>query len=444
MKQAAKQMTTELIDFIAHSQTAFQCVESLSARLTAEGFTHLHDGDDWTLEAGKGYFVTRNLSAIVAFRMPKTTPTAFRITASHSDSPTFALKDAYESESCGHYLRLNTERYGGMILSSWLDRPLSIAGRVVVREDDRFVARPVALDKDLVLIPNVAIHQNRAVNDGYKYNPASDMMPLFGDQTAKGKLLAEIAEAAGTAKENIVSSDLYLYCRTPGTIWGADDVFFSAPRIDNLMCAYATLRAFLAASPAESDGGVSVFAVFDNEETGSETKQGAGSALLRDILSRIAEETETDLRRLLASSFMVSADNGHAKHPNHPELSDAQNAPYMNGGVVIKANASQKYATEALSRALFSEICARAGVPVQNFANRSDVLGGSTLGSISDSRVPLLTVDIGMAQLAMHSCYETAGTLDTLYLVNACKEFYETEISSSADGCYTLVKKSAQ
>ena len=260
MKQAAKQMTTELIDFIAHSQTAFQCVETLSACLTAEGFTHLHDGDDWTLEAGKGYFVTRNLSAIVAFRMPKATPTAFRITASHSDSPTFALKDAYESESCGHYLRLNTERYGGMILSSWLDRPLSIAGRVVVRENDRFTARPVALDKDLILIPNVAIHQNRAVNDGYKYNPASDMMPLFGDQTAKGKLLAEIAEAAGVEKENIVSSDLYLYCRTPGTIWGADDVFFSAPRIDNLMCTFGALKGLLGGA---HESVVPVLAVFD-------------------------------------------------------------------------------------------------------------------------------------------------------------------------------------
>jgi aspartyl aminopeptidase len=328
-----------------------------------------------------------------------------------------------------------------MILSSWLDRPLSVAGRLVVREGDGFVTHTVKVDRDLVLIPNVAIHQNRTVNEGYKYNPAVDLMPLYGASGAKGKLKETVAEAAGVAADAIVSMDLYLYCRTPGTVWGADDAFFSAPRIDNLMCAYGTLRGFLEATPAEGDGAVSVYAVFDNEETGSATKQGGGSSILRDTLSRIAESANTELCRMLASSFMISADNGHAKHPNHPELSDAQNAPFMNEGVVIKVASSQKYTTEAVSAALFTEICNRADVPVQRFANRSDMMGGSTLGSISDTFVPLLTVDIGMAQLAMHSCYETAGTADTAYLCRAMRAFYETEIESDGDGAFHLPKR---
>lgn len=430
--------TKELLAFIQKSPTAFQCVETVSSMLDEKGFIRLSEGESWELEAGKGYYITRNLSAIIAFRMPECNAAAFRIAASHSDSPTFALKYEYESEIPGKYLRLNTERYGGMILSSWLDRPLSIAGRVVVREGDGFACRSVVVDRDLVLIPNVAIHQNRTANEGYKYNPAVDLMPLYGAGDAKGKLKETVAKAAGVAPDDIVSSDLYLYCRTHGSIWGAEDAFFSAPRIDNLMCAYGTLRGFLDAEPDESDKTVSVYAVFDNEETGSATKQGGGSMLLRDTLARIAETAGKELCTMLASSFMVSADNGHARHPNHPELSDAQNAPYMNEGVVIKVNASQKYATDALSAALFAEICHRADVPVQRFANRSDMLGGSTLGSIADTFAPMLTVDIGMAQLAMHSCYETAGTADTGHLSRAMRTFFETEFCAVSDGVYRL------
>ena len=440
----AIETTKDLIRFIEKSPTAFQCVDTVAAMLEDAGFSMLSAGTPWTLEAGKGYYTTVNRSALIAFRMPLVTPTAFRVTASHSDSPTFALKYEYESESCGHYMRLNTERYGGMILSSWLDRPLSLAGRIIVKDGDSFTTKTVKVDKDLLMIPNVAIHQNRTVNEGYKYNPAVDLMPLFGGKDAKGKLKAIVAETAGVDPADILSMDLYLYCRTPGTIWGADDAFFSAPRIDNLMCAYGTLRGFLEATPAANDSMVSVYAVFDNEETGSSTKQGAGALVFRDILERIAESEKTDVRRMLASSFMISADNGHARHPNHPELSDAQNAPYMNEGIVIKLNSSQKYATEALSAALFREICRRAEVPVQTFANRSDMLGGSTLGSISDTFVPLLTVDIGLAQLAMHSCYETAGTCDTAYLIRAAKEFYETVICSDKDGTFTLSQKKSE
>ncbi len=438
MNSEAIQTTKDLIRFIEKSPTAFQLVDTAEEMLTAAGFTRLSAGDAWELDPGKSYYLTYNRSAIIAFRMPKVAPKSFRIAASHSDSPTFALKSEFEAPLGEAYLRLNVERYGGTILSTWLDRPLSVAGRVIVREGDGFRSVGVKVDKDLVLIPNVAIHQNRSVNEGYKYNPAVDLMPLYGEGSAKGDLMETVAEAAGVSRDAIVSSDLILYCRTPGSVWGADDVFFSSPRIDNLMCAYGTLRGFLDARPEDSDAAVSVYAVFDNEETGSATKQGGGSAILRDLLARVAESAGADVRRLFASSFMVSADNGHASHPNHPELSDAQNAPYMNGGVVVKENASQKYATEAMSAALFTEICDRAGVPVQHFANRSDMLGGSTLGSISDTWVPLLTVDIGMAQLAMHSCYETAGTADTLYLSRAMRAFYETEVSESGDGSYRL------
>lgn len=433
-----KMATEALLRFIEKSPTAYQCVDTVCEMLEGAGFTCLAEGEPWTLEAGCGYFLTRNRSAVVAFRMPMCAPRAFRIAASHSDSPTFSLKHEYESELPGKYMRLNTERYGGTILSSWLDRPLSVAGRVVVRDGDGFCSKSVVVDRDLVLIPSVAIHQNRSVNEGYKYNPAIDLMPLYGAGDAKGKLREAVAEAVGVAPDDIVSSDLSLYCRTPASIWGADDAFFSAPRIDNLMCAYGTLRGFLDALPNADDTMASVYAVFDNEETGSATKQGGGSMLLRDTLARIADAVGRVLPVMLSSSFMVSADNGHARHPNHPELSDAQNAPYMNEGVVIKMNASQKYATDALSAALFSEICARAGVPTQRFANRSDMLGGSTLGSIADTFTPMLTVDIGMAQLAMHSSYETAGTADTDYLIRAMRVFFETELFTSGDGVCRL------
>lgn len=430
--------TEELLRFIRKSPTAYQCVDRIGERLDEKDFIRLNEGEDWELSAGKGYYLTRNGSAVIAFHMPKKAPRAFRIAASHSDSPTFVLKYDYESEAVGKYVRLNTERYGGTILSSWLDRPLSVAGRIVVRDGGSFSTRSVVVDRDLVLIPSVAIHQNRTVNEGYKWNPAVDLLPLYGMGDAKGKLKEAVAEAAGVQTSEIVSMDLSLYCRTEGSIWGADDAFFSAPRIDNLMCAYGTLQGFLAAEDGKDDTTVSVYACFDNEETGSATKQGAGSMMLRDTLDRIAKYAGATLSCMLAQSFMVSADNGHARHPNHPELSDAQNAPYMNEGVVVKVNAAQKYSTDALSAALFCAICDRAGVKTQNFANRSDMAGGSTLGSIADTFTPMLTVDVGMAQLAMHSAYETAGTADTEYLIRAMRAFFETEFYAESDGSIRL------
>ncbi len=434
MTDKQMQSTSELLQFIAESPTAFHATEAMERRLADAGFIRLDEGENWELKAGTGYYLTRNQSSLLAFRMPQEPVRGMMIAATHTDSPMFKLKPEYESEAFSTYIRLNTEVYGGTILSSWFDRPLTLAGRVILNRDGCFEAKTVAFDRDLVLIPNVAIHFNRTVNTGYAYNPAVDTLPLFSQKGGKS-LKAMVAEALACKAVDIASMELYVVNHMAGSVWGADNDFFSAPRIDNLMCTYGALCGFLQANHAQ---GLNVFYAADNEETGSSTKQGAASVFLSDVLDRICECIGTDKRRLLASSMMISADNAHAKHPNHPELSDAKNAPRMNGGVVIKSNAAQKYTTDGVSAALFAELCKRADVPVQVFSNRSDMAGGSTLGSISNTQVPLLTIDIGMAQLAMHSAYETAGCADTAYLTEAMKSFYNSILRRKADGVYCL------
>ena len=426
------------LQFIAHAPSAFHAVDAICAQLRENGFTPLSEQQAWQLVPGGRYFVTRNRSSVVAFAVPQEPFTHFQIVASHSDSPTFKLKTHSENAVCDHYVRLNTERYGGMIMSTWFDRPLSIAGRVLVREGSGVTTRLVDLARDAVVIPNVPIHFNRQVNDGYKYNPQVDLLPLYGDITAKGRLMDDVAAACGVSPDAIVGSDLFLYCRTPGSVWGADEVYFSCPRIDDLECAYTSLQGFMNAQP---HGHINVCAVLDNEEVGSLSKQGADSTFLTDVLARAASAlgvSDAQLRAALASSFMVSADNAHAVHPNHPEMYDADNRTYMNEGVVIKHNANQKYTTDGVSDAIFSMICARAGVPVQHFSNRSDLPGGSTLGNIANAHASMNTVDIGLAQLAMHSCYETAGVKDVAYMIRALRAFYETDVVTQSDGAYTL------
>ena len=321
------------------------------------------------------------------------------------------------------------------------DRPLSVAGRAVIRTENGIATKTVTLDRDLAIIPNVAIHQNRTVNEGFKYNPACDTYPLIGEAESAGKLSLLVAAAAGCSDSDLLESDLYLYNRTPGTVFGLNEEFFASPRIDNLQCAFTSLKAFLSAKSAQH---IQMLAVFDNEETGSSSRQGAASTFLTDTVFMIGEAlgmSATAINRWLPSSMMVSADNGHAVHPNHPELSDAHNSPRMNRGVVIKYNANQKYTTDALSASIFREICDRAGVPTQTFANRSDMPGGSTLGNISNTKLALNTVDIGLAQLAMHSCYETAGTSDTFYMIRALEAFYSTSIEALSDGNYKISYK---
>ena len=425
-----------LLEYIRKSPTAYHAVETAAGMLRQAGYEELPENTEWHLKAGGKYYLTRNQSSVLAFSLPEDGARQLLLSASHTDSPMFKLKNDYEAPAFGTYGRFDTEVYGGTILSSWMDRPLSLAGRAVVREGDTYRAKLFCFDRDLMVIPNVAIHMNRAVNSGYAFNPAVDMLPLFSLLEGSPTLGALLAERLGCKADAIVGLDAFVYNRMPGSVLGAANEFFSAPRIDNLMCLYGTLQGFLAARAKPHS--LNLWFSADNEETGSATKQGAGSVLLSDTLDRICEGFDWDKRVLLANGFMVSADNGHAKHPNRPELSDPKNSPRLGGGVVIKTNAAQHYTTDGPSAALFGEICRMSGVPVQQFANRSDQPGGSTLGSISNTKVPLLTVDIGMAQLAMHSAYETAACADCDHLARAMTAFYGIGLAAGGDGQWTM------
>lgn len=414
-----KKTAKKLLKFIQKSPTAFQAVEEMSQRLQKEGFKELKEEKHWDLKAGGNYFVTRNHSAVIAFSIPKKPAWKIHIMASHSDSPALKIKENPEMEVEKAYIKLNVERYGGMLLAPWFDRPLSVAGRLIVRKNGEIQEKLVAVDKDLLVIPNLAIHMNREVNDGYKYNVQKDMLPLYSDYDGKGSFMKLMAAEADVAEEDILGHDLFLYDRTPGTVWGANEEFISAPRLDDIQCAFASLEGFLRGERKES---IAVHCVLDNEEVGSTTKQGAASAFLKDTLMRInmgLGRTQEEYLMTLADSFMVSADNAHALHPNHTDKTDPVNRPVLNGGIVIKYNANQKYCTDGVSAAIFKDICDRAEVPYQTFVNRSDMAGGSTLGNISNTQVPVKTVDIGLAQLAMHSVYETTGAKDTESLAKA-------------------------
>ena len=414
-----KKTAKKLLKFIQKSPTAFQAVEEMSQRLQKEGFKELKEEKHWDLKAGGNYFVTRNHSAVIAFSIPKKPAWKFHIMASHSDSPALKIKENPEMEVEKAYIKLNVERYGGVLLAPGFDRPLSVAGRLIVRKNGEIQEKLVAVDKDLLVIPNLAIHMNREVNDGYKYNVQKDMLPLYSDYDGKGSFMKLMAAEADVAEEDILGHDLFLYDRTPGTVWGANEEFISAPRLDDIQCAFASLEGFLRGERKES---IAVHCVLDNEEVGSTTKQGAASTFLKDTLMRInmgLGRTQEEYLMTLADSFMVSADNAHALHPNHTDKTDPVNRPVLNGGIVIKYNANQKYCTDGVSAAIFKDICDRAEVPYQTFVNRSDMAGGSTLGNISNTQVPMKTVDIGLAQLAMHSVYETTGAKDTESLAKA-------------------------
>ena len=413
----------ELLAFLQNSPSCFHAVKNVTDMLTAAGFTEVKEEESWELKAGGRYFVTRNQSSVIAFKIPGKDFKGFQIMASHSDSPAFKIKENPEMEAV-HCIKLNVEKYGGMICAPWFDRPLSIAGRLVVSEGSRLVSKLVNVDRDLVMIPNLAIHMNRQVNDGYAYNAQKDLLPLYGDISAKDTFLDTISKYAGIEKEEILSHDLFLYNRQKGTLWGANEEFLSATRLDDLQCACASLYGLLGADRKQA---VSVHCVLDNEEVGSTTKQGAASTFLRDTLFRICTVFGMDTQDYfiaLSKSFMISADNAHAVHPNHTDKADPVNRPYLNEGIVIKYNANQKYCTDGISAAMFKDIYKQADVPYQTFTNRSDMAGGSTLGNISNTQVALNTVDIGLPQLAMHSPYETAGVKDTEYLLKAAKAFF--------------------
>ncbi|MBQ3503249.1 MAG: M18 family aminopeptidase [Oscillospiraceae bacterium] len=414
-----------LCNFLNASHSVYHAAAGLAAALDKAGYRRLYETDSWELIPGGKYYVVRGGTAVMAFRIPEGTPRGFLMSASHADRPTFKVKE--NAELAGAYTRLAVERYGGMLIAPWLDRPLSVAGRVLVETGEGVESKLIDIDRDLMMMPNVAIHMNRQANDGYKWNPAVDTLPLMGGKDAKGKLSEVLEEAAGG---KIMGHDLYLYVRQSASVWGLEEEYISAPALDDLECAWGCTQGFLNAGES---GSINVLCVFDSEEVGSSSVQGAASDLLIGLLERICQGLNLNLKQLLAQSFMISADNAHALHPNHPELADASNAPLLGGGIAIKFNASQRYCTDGVSAALFRKVCGKAGVSVQTYCNRADIPGGSTLGNISLGHVSVPTVDIGLPQLAMHSSYETAAVSDFLDLEKAMAAYYSSTLEISGE-----------
>ena len=425
--------TEKLLGFLDASPVNFLAVRNVCDELLNNGFVQLQ-AENAIKNLPEKFFITKNGSAVFAFHMGKKAlaEAGFRMIAAHSDSPTFRIKPNAEMAGEGGMVRLNTEAYGGSILSTWFDRPLSLAGRVILRSDDalRPESRLLHIKRPLLVIPNLAIHFNRQVNDGVKLNKQKDMLPILGyvkdKLEADGLILSVIADELKIEKEAIIDFDLYLYDTTSACTVGLDNEFVSSGRLDDLSMVHAGLEAITA------DGGqpdvTKVLAVFDNEETGSGTKQGAGSNFFMSLLQRIVLAqggSLDDYFRSVEKAFLVSADNAHGFHPNYAEKYDPTNHALLGGGPVIKINAAQKYSTDAMSAAVFQQICERAGVPCQRFVNRSDVAGGSTLGNILTSSVAIRGVDMGNAVLAMHSVRELASTADHDYCIKAFIEFYK-------------------
>ena len=370
----------ELLSFIDGNPTAYHTTASVRNILLKEGFSELLESRRWQLEPGGSYFVCRNGSIILAFRMGEQLENySFNVAAAHTDSPCFRIKENAEIHMGRKYTKLNTEGYGGMICSTWMDRPLSVAGRVLIKENDAITSRLLTLDRDLLMIPSVAIHMDREVNDKASYNKQVDMLPLLGGAAEEGVLKKLIAAELQVAEDQILGSDLFLCIREKAAVWGCNEEFISSGRLDDQQC-------------------------------------------------------------VVASSFMFSADNAHAVHPNHPEYTDVNNCTYMNEGVAVKVHAGQKYTSDGMSMAVAKELAARAGVPLQYFANRSDKVGGSTLGNLAMAQVSMNCVDIGLPQLAMHSCYETAGARDIVSLIRLMEEFYASHFEETASGTLAIRK----
>lgn len=414
-----------LLAFIKNSPSAFHSILSIVKVLNREGFIRLDENENFNLTNGSKYYVIRNDSSIIAFKIGEELDNyAFNIVASHSDCPSFKIKQIEQLK--GEYNRLNVEGYGGMLCATWFDRPLNIAGRVIVKENNKLVSKFVNFNRNVASIPSVAIHFNRQANDNATYSLATDMFPTI---SLNNKPFKEIlANELNVNVDSILQHDLYLINHQDGYFWGLDDEYISSPKLDDLQCAYTTLLGFIKSNNKHN---ISVYCCFDNEEVGSTTRQGANSNFLDTILNRIntaLNKNSEDFYRALANSFMISADNAHAVHPNRQEFTDSENKVYMNKGIVIKFNASQSYTSDSLSSSIFTKICENVNVPVQYFSNKSGIRGGSTLGNISNSHVSILSVDIGLAQLAMHSACETSGTIDNEYMVSAIKEFYSSVI----------------
>lgn len=414
----------QFFEFLNKSVNEYLACSNICKILKEQGFEYLDPASKWNLKNGGNYFTTKDQSSVIAFKMgQKLDSKSFNIVSSHLDSPNLKIKPN-GIISKPNYTSLNTEVYGGPILSTWLDRPLSIAGRVFVKSESGIKAELINIDEDLLIIPNVCIHLKKD-ND---INPQRDLLPLAG--LTKYESVNEILEhKLGINKDTIMSYDLSVYNRDQAKLVGVDKELFVSPRIDNLECAYTSLQAFL---NSNNDSKINVYASFNNEEVGSTTKQGAASTFLKEVLTRIVGNTE-EYYQALANSFLVSADNAHAVHPNRGDLADPTNQVFMNKGIVIKHNANQRYTTDALSNAYFKLVCDKANAKYQHYTNRSDQRGGSTLGSISSTQVSIPSVDIGLAQLAMHSSLETAGVEDFNEMIKALTSFYNANFKVEND-----------
>lgn len=422
----------DLIDFIYESPTPFHVVNSAKKILIEKGFAELKNEDKWILEKGKKYFVTKNDSALIAFIVGKgdINKNGFKLIGAHTDTPGFRIKPNAEINVENKYIKLNTEAYAGSILSTWMDRPLSIAGRVTLKSEDILNPKTklINIKRPILIIPNLAIHMNRNVNAGVELNKQKDMLPLLSmvnSNMERGNyLLNTIAEELGTVKEEIIDFDLFLYEYEKGCIMGLNNEFISSSKLDDLTMVHAGINAI---ANAEASEAANVMVCFDNEEVGSTTKQGADSPMLSTVLERIVLSLgfdREDYYRSLSKSFLIAADSAHASHPNVGEKCDPTNRPAINRGPVIKINANQKYTTDSNSSAVYEAICSKVGVPVQKFVNRSDELGGSTIGPISSSQIDIRSVDIGTPLLAMHSIRELGGVLDHSYVMKSFEEFY--------------------
>ena len=421
----------DLMNFLDSSVTMFHAINECEKVLQNCGYIYLPENEKWNIRAGK-YYTKRNSSSLIAFDIANG-DYHFQISAAHSDSPTFKLKDRPIIESNG-YLKLNVEAYGGMIDATWLDKPLTLAGRVMVDTGCGIETRLLYIDKDLLIIPNVPIHFNREINKGFAFNNQVDMLPVFSaGNLSEADFDKMLAKELGVKPEAILAKDLYLVNRQKATVIGYDNELISSGRLDDLECVYTSLLGFI---EAMNNDHINVFAVFDNEEVGSITKQGAMSTFLVSTLNRINKalgKSDEDYYRAIAKSMLISCDNAHAIHPNHPELFDVKNRPVLNKGIAIKESANQKYTTDAFSRAVLKKILDKNNIPYQTFANRSDIIGGSTLGNLSNTAVSMNAVDIGLPQLAMHSAYETAGAKDVEYAIEALRAFFETNIDIKDD-----------
>lgn len=418
----------DLLNFIDNSPVSFFAVDNVKKELLKNGYQQISEISFSDVKKGGKYFVERNGSSIIAFNVGKELDDSFgfNIIASHSDSPCFKLKPLFEYNTSS-YNKIMVEPYGGLICSSWFDRPLSVAGRIFIKEDNKIIMKLINIDKDILMIPNVCIHFNRNINSGYNYDYAKDMIP-FLNQDEEKNLTRLICDELSINKEDIINFDLYLYNRQKGIVWGIDNEYVSSPRLDDLECVYTSLKALVASN---NDKAINVLYVADNEEVGSSSMQGAAGDFLSKTLNKIKRAlniNEDVFDASLVRSLLVSADNAHSVHPNHPELTDPLNKVFMNGGLVIKFNASQSYTSDGLSSSILQTMLDEDNIPYQFFANASNIRGGSTLGNIAIRQLSIKAVDVGLAQLAMHSSYETAGAKDIEIAIRAFTKVFNSKL----------------